>query len=81
MVTTWYTQKVLCINLYILEILADINIQTAQRKSHVRFHQSQAHLIPLNIHPQIQLHDDGFKLVGSAVANAEFLSTIRTDPS
>ena len=35
------------------EVLEEINIQTVLRKSHVLFRQSQPHLIPASINPQI----------------------------
>ena len=57
------------------KVSAEIKIQTVPCKSHVLFRQSQAHLIPASANPQIMLHNDGFKLLGSEVANDNFLAS------
>ena len=53
--------------------LRDINIQTVPRKSHILLHDQSISLLASNVDPQIQVHNDGIKLLGSAIASDDFL--------
>ena len=56
------------------DFLSSINIHTVPRKSQNLLSETSRHLHPAELDPQVQVHNDRIKLLGSALANNEYLS-------
>ena len=52
-----------------------ISTTSVPRKTHLLTSRENTHLIPADLHHEIQVHDDGIQLLRSAIGSDEFLQT------
>ena len=55
------------------EELASLGIRTVPRKSHVLVNPQDQHLLPNDLNPEVNIHNDGISLLGTAIGSDDYL--------
>ena len=55
------------------EALASLGIRTVPRKSHVLVNPQDQHLLPNDLNPEVNIHNDGIWLLGTVIGSDDYL--------